>query len=1386
VPFENQGTFNGKAGSLGFGSGVPVTLASGSVLKGSVGFVGADVTAGSVLGAGAVVTLFPSATLSIASGATAVIGTLSLLEATVTGTGTLDVLTSLVWEKESTMSGTGTTVLEAGASGAILEKSLAYCDGANIAERTFVNDGTVTFSSSASRGSTMLMSKGARIDNNGVFIDNSNGDVCEPEEQTILEGAGRAVRIINTGTFERTDGRTEEILLTSVDVPFENWGKIEGKIEFPRQIGGGSDAWGCSEENPSFPKREVASENGVCTASGDVSETQTDFSIGGRGVGLNLTRSYNSQAAQDGVKSTFGYGWTSPYSEHLNFETYEEPEESPVHIVTLTQENGSTVEFTEQSGGGWKTPEGSPDILTGSTSAGYTLTLEGRDVYKFSGSSGRLESIADANGNTTTFAYNGSGELEKVTDPDGRTLKFTYYSDGLVESVEDPMKRVVKYTYESETLATVTQPGETALRWQFKYEGSHQLHEMIDGRGGKTTYKYSGAHRLDSKTDPTGRTTTYEYGSTFTKITNEATKAVTVEYLTSSGQLVEAVHGSGTPYATTEAFTYDTEGDMLSSTNGDGYATTYKYESGNRILMEDPEGHKTKWTYNAEHEVLTETTPDGETTTTHRNSDGDPETVERPAPGSTTQTTKYTYYSDGEEKTMENPLGKVWEYEYNGAGDRTLEKDPEGDKRTWTYNEDSQEKTMVSPLGHVTGTKEANFTTTTIYSTRGLPETVETPLKHITTYTYNGDDKIETETDPEGDKTTYTYDADNERIKIKEPNGSITETGYDGAGQITSQTDGNKHTTRYERNVLEQITEIIDPQGRKTLKEYDGAGNLIGLKDAEERTTTYKYNPDNRPVKITYSDGKTPSVEYEYNGDGDRTQMVDGTGTTTYEYDQLDRLKKTTDGHGDTVDYTYNLDNEPTKITYPNEKTITREYDNDARLEKVTDWNSQATTFKYNADSDLEKTIYPTMTGDEDTYAYNDDDQMSETKMTKGTETLASLIYTRNKDEQVTKATTTGLPGEEKPAFSYDENSRLTKGAGVTYKYDEANNPTTIGSDTYTYNVADELERAVDKKTIDDTYSFNGVGERTKTEPASGAATTYGWNQAGDLTSVMRAKSGETPVIEDTYTYNGDGLRISQTLSETTRYFAWDTAEELPLVLSDGSDSYIYGPSDEPIEQITAAGTSTYLHHDQQGSIRLLTNEKGETVGAETFNAYGGLIEHTGTASSSLGYDGQYTDTGTGLIYLRARYYDPATGQFLSVDPSAEASAAPYEYATDDPLSLGDPTGRQAERQPTEAEFARQFGHELAKVNTWAAKHHLDIETFDDYAFAGFYSALFNYNEDPSRQGADLRTYEYYAVQIAGKVTRDLAPLSPGLGSADDFEDVLKTLLKVAGRIFGI
>jgi RHS repeat-associated protein len=132
----------------------------------------------------------------------------------------------------------------------------------------------------------------------------------------------------------------------------------------------------------------------------------------------------------------------------------------------------------------------------------------------------------------------------------------------------------------------------------------------------------------------------------------------------------------------------------------------------------------------------------------------------------------------------------------------------------------------------------------------------------------------------------------------------------------------------------------------------------------------------------------------------------------------------------------------------------------------------------------------------------------------------------------------------------------------------------------------------------------------------------------------------------------------------------------VPVVVSGGGPIFVYGLRGMFVEQINnTTGTVLYLHHDQAGSTRLLTGSTGTVTGKCTYGAYG-TPTCEGTATTPLGFDGQYTSTDTGLIYMRARTYDPTTAQFLTVDPFVALTGEPYSYVADNPLNQADPTGR--------------------------------------------------------------------------------------------------------------
>ncbi|MFT4284255.1 MAG: RHS repeat-associated core domain-containing protein [Protaetiibacter sp.] len=228
-----------------------------------------------------------------------------------------------------------------------------------------------------------------------------------------------------------------------------------------------------------------------------------------------------------------------------------------------------------------------------------------------------------------------------------------------------------------------------------------------------------------------------------------------------------------------------------------------------------------------------------------------------------------------------------------------------------------------------------------------------------------------------------------------------------------------------------------------------------------------------------------------------------------------------------------------------------------------------------------------------------------------------------------------------------------------------------LGGTSLGYDASQALTSAVFSSSATAVFAQDGNGSRIGAAVNAGPETEYGYDVFGDLISV-EIPSG--PSIE--YTADGDGLRRTRATSPTSSdAFVWDVSGGLPLLLSDGGHSYLYGPTSTPLAQIdSATGDVEYLHGDLIGSVRLITDDAADDVGSVAYDPYGRVTSRTGS-SSVFGYSGNWVDPDTGFVYLRARDYDPGTGQFIQVDPAVDETRQPYAYAGNNPLQFADPTG---------------------------------------------------------------------------------------------------------------
>jgi len=166
------------------------------------------------------------------------------------------------------------------------------------------------------------------------------------------------------------------------------------------------------------------------------------------------------------------------------------------------------------------------------------------------------------------------------------------------------------------------------------------------------------------------------------------------------------------------------------------------------------------------------------------------------------------------------------------------------------------------------------------------------------------------------------------------------------------------------------------------------------------------------------------------------------------------------------------------------------------------------------------------------------------------------------------------------------------------------------------------------------------------------------------------------------FAYNGDGVRPSKTVAGDTTEYVLDLVPTLPVVISDTEAVYLYGLDIIAQQQ----SDRLYYVHDGLGSVRQLVDTTGQI---ETNYAYDpfGVPEVGGEVYNPYQFTGEAWDAEVGLVYLRARYYQPEAGRFIAKDPlrgslRGAQSLNRYLYAANNPINIVDPAGLRGEEPP--------------------------------------------------------------------------------------------------------
>jgi RHS repeat-associated protein len=830
----------------------------------------------------------------------------------------------------------------------------------------------------------------------------------------------------------------------------------------------------------------------------------------------------------------------------------------------------------------------------------------------------------DRLGRVTTNVYNASGNQTSVTNPLG-TTNYTYDARGNRLTTTDATSKTTQFTYDASGRRTsLTDPNGVVTTFNNDANGNRLADTvLVNGVPQVTRREYDARNRLTADIDAAGGATRFEFNALGKEsaFIDKNGNRISIEY-DANGRKSRAVFADGT----TELFAYDEEGNMTGWTDRSGRVTTYAYDALNR---------QTRTTF-----------ADGTFTTTE-------------------------YDAAGKILATTDERGQRTAYEYNAAGHKTKMTDAAGNVTTYTPNANGKNTSVTDPNGH-----------TTQFEYDFADRVVKTTFHDgsFTTTTYDAVGRKTRETDQLGNSTSLTYDAGGRLIQVTDAATGTTSFTHDAAGNRLTQTDANGHVTSWTYDAAGRVLSRTLPLGMSESFTLDAMGNQLSRTDFMGRTTTYTYDVNNRLTRTTYPDGTF--LAFTYTPAGKRRTAVDERGTTTYDYDLRDRVTRVTQPDGAQVNYTYDAKGNITSIGSPAGIT-TSTYDNLNRLATVTDASGGVTTYSYDPAGNRISVQHPN--GTRTNYTHNTVNRLTALEHRSP---LNAVIagYTYTLDAKGRRTSLTETSGRT-VTYTYDVLSRLQSetivdaAAGnhtLSYTYDAVGNRLTKTEDGNTTNYGYDINDRLLSEGLGITYTYDANGNQIR-KNAGPVTDHYAYDFENRL---IRVDNGTVT----TYGYDADGARVRSTVGGAATTFLVDVNRPLPQVLEErgagGALVAAYTFGDDLIRQVRDA-TSSYYHFDGSASTRLLTDAAGAPTDTYTYDAFGRELATTGTTENRYRFNGQSLDAETSFYYLRARYFAPSMGRFLTMDSFAGNETDPpslhkYTYANNDPVNSSDPTGHFA------------------------------------------------------------------------------------------------------------